>query len=226
METEPITQNIDYENLNRLYLLHILDQNNINLLEEYIELNPNKLKKVLIAFQESNPTIYETSDKEVVYKIETKMTELANQIEEVEKTLYHENADMTYDEIKQKLKDTHNIEIPEDIANHIANEYINYYKNKNYNKNKKFWQSTKMYKKKYMDTIKNKMVELRDSVINKFKSKQDLLKVQNLSDEEKQRLLALEIYNAQKHGGKRKKRKTIKKKKNVKKRKNTKRKRI
>ena len=230
METnEPIIQNIDYENLNRLYLIDILEKDNIDLLREYIELNPNKLKKVLIAFQESNPTIYETSDKEVVHKIETKMAELAEKIEEVENSLYYENADMTDDQIisiiKQKLKDTHNIEIPEDIANHIANEYINYYKNKNYNKNKKFWQSTKMYKKKYMDTIKNKMVELRDSVINKFKSKQYILKLQNLSDEEKRKQLALENYDAG-SGGKRKKRKSVKKKKNVKKRKNTKRKRI
>ena len=148
METnEPITQNIDYENLNRLYLLHILDQNNIDLLNEYIELNPNILKKKLIVFQESNPTSDKITDEEVVDKIETKMTELDGKIEEVEKTLYDENADMTYDKIKQKLN-TSDIQIPEDIANHIANEYINYYKIKNYNKNKRFWESKKIYKKK------------------------------------------------------------------------------
>jgi hypothetical protein len=221
-------ENIDYENLNRLYLIDILEKDNIDLLREYIELNPNTLEKELNAFQESNPTIYETSDKEVVHKIETKMAELAEKIEEVENSLYYENADMTDDQIisiiKKKLN-TSGIQIPEDIANHIANEYINYYKIKNYNKNKKFWQSTKMYKKKYMDTIKNKMVELRDSVINKFKSKQYILKLQNLSDEEKRKQLALENYDTG-YGGKRKKRKSVKKKKNVKKRKNTKRKRI
>ena len=76
-----------------------------------------------------------------------------------------------------------------------------------------------------MDTIQYKIERLRDSVINKFKSKQHILKLQNLSDEEKRKQLALKNYNAG-YGGKRKKRKSIKKKKNVKKRKNTKRKRI
>jgi hypothetical protein len=225
METnEPIIQNIDYENLNRLYLLHILDQNNIDLLKEYIELNPIILKEKLIAIQESNPT----SDKEVIEKINTKMTELAGKIGEVENSLYYENADMTDEQIrsiiKQKLN-TSGIQIPEDIANHIANEHKKYYEIKKYNKNKKFWNSKKIYKKNDMDTIKYKMEELCNSVINKFNHVQGFFKREKIPDEEKRKKLALENYNAN-YGGKRKKRKSIKKKKNVKKRKNTKRKRI
>jgi len=179
---------------------------------------------LIIAFQKSNPT----SDEEVIKEIKTKMAELAGKIGEVENSLYYENEDMTDEQIrsiiKQKLN-TSGIQIPEDIANHITNEYKKYYEIKKYNKNKKFWNSKKIYKKNDMDTIKNKMVELRNSVINKFNDVQGFFKREKIPDEEKRKQLALENYNAN-YGGKRKKRKSIKKKKNVKKRKNTKRKRI
>jgi hypothetical protein len=218
--------------LNILYLLYILDQNNIDLLNEYINLEDHDiLKEKLIAFQESNSTIYpKTYPKtypntyiDVLNKINKKKEEELSQIKEKEAVLITNakgkmrdietiimSGNYKKEDLMKRIKKIISIpNIPDFYVEHVANKYIDLKELERVNKPKRFYETKKKYT---AETLYEKIRYLYYEVLEKFK------------DEQSKFIKEKQI--VQRYGGKRKKRKSVKKKKNVKKRKNTKRKRI
>jgi hypothetical protein len=227
---ETYKENIDYENLNRLYLLHILHQNNIDLLNEYIELKNDELKTKLIAFQGSNPTSNPESDKKVVYKIMDKKHAELEKIGKIERELINnakgkmaniETIIMSdiynKEDVKQRIKDfIRSDNIPDFYVEYVANKYIELKELEKVNKPKRWYETKKKYT---AETLDEEIRNLFTNVISKFEKEQRFFKHEKQQEKIQENREAV-------YGGKRKKRKSIKKKKNVKKRKNTKRKRI